>query len=208
MSTTFNVIPTKVNDSLTFKNVLTLARESINQYLKTLTINLAVDLSVNIHDENEAYVRQAAPDDKFIWSKKEYAFFTVGDSGGGTDAYCQSLAEQLLDHDSYVEDTLHNVPVTPGLKQQIVGCGYEWYFRRSVGQPTLICIAYGHLAAAVAKLTDGYIYTYDGAWHGDIFPATADQFLEVYYYPEKATDVAEREWTTGSINGLKKKFNR
>ena len=206
MSTTFNIIPTKVDNSLTFQNVLTLAKQTLENQLDRLSINLPVDFLVNIHHDKEEYVNSINLDTKFIWTENEYAWFTVDKSNGGTDAYCQKLSEHLSDWDTYIEDTLDNIAMTPQLKQQIIDCEYEWYFRRSAGQSPLMSIAYGHLTAAVAKLTDGYIYTYDGAWHDNIFPSKAEQLLEVYFYPDKAKDATDYEWVTRCIEGLKSDF--
>ncbi len=206
MSTTFNIIPTKIDNSLTFQNVLSLAKQTLENQLDKLSINLSVAFSVNIHDNKEAYVNEISSNTKFIWAENEYAWFRVDKSSGGTDAYCEKLSEHLSDWDTYIEDTLDNIPLTPQLKQQIIDCEYEWYFRRSAGQSPIMSFAYGHLTAAVAKLTDGYIYTYDGAWHANIFPATADQLLEVYFYPDKAKDAADFDWVTRCIESLKSDF--
>ena len=208
MSTTFNIIPTKVDNNLTFRNVLTLAKQTLENQLDKLSINLTIDFLVNIHDSNEKYVNDILPDKEFIWAANEYAWFTIDKSTGGTDAYCHKLSDRLSEWDSYIEDSLDNITITPQLKQQIISCEYEWYFRRSAGQSPLINIAYGHLASAVAKLTDGYIYTNDSAWHDNIFPASAEQLLEVYFYPDKAKDAADYDWVTRCVEGLKSEFAR
>jgi hypothetical protein len=207
MSTTFNVIPTKIDSNLTFQNVLTLAKQTLENQLEKLSINLSIDLSVNIHDNKEAYIKDINLNTKFIWTDNEYAWFSVDKSNGGTDGYCKKITEHLSDWGTYIEDTLDNVAVTPQLKQQIKDCEYEWYFRRSAGHLPIISLAYGHLTAAVAKLSEGYIYTYDGAWNDNIFPATADQLLEVYFYPDKAKDAEDYDWVTRCIEGLKTEFS-
>ena len=191
---------------MTFQNVLTLAKQTLENQLNKLSIDLSVDLSANIHDNKEVYVKDINLNSKFIWTDNEYAWFTVDKSNGGTDAYCDKLSEHLSDWDTYIEDTLDNIAIRPQFKQQIIECEYEWYFRRSAGQSPMMSLAYGHLTAAVAKLTDGYIYTYDGAWHDNIFPATAEQLLEVYFYPDKAKDAADFDWVTRCIEGLKSDF--
>jgi hypothetical protein len=113
MSTTFNIIPTKVDNSLTFKNVLTLAKQTLVNQLDRLSINLPIDFLVNIHHDKEEYVNSINPDTKFIWTENEYAWFRVGKSNGGTDAYCQKISEHLSDWDTYIEDTLDNIVMTP-----------------------------------------------------------------------------------------------
>jgi hypothetical protein len=206
MSTTFKIIPTKIDSNLTFQNVLALAKQTLQNQLNKLSINLSVNISANIHDNKEAFVNDIIPYTKFVWADNEYAWFTVDNSNGGIDGYCEMIAENLSDWETYLEDTLDNAIVTPQLKQQILDCEYQWYFRRSAGQSPIMNLAFGHLTASVAKLTDGYIYTYDGAWNDNIFPATAEQLLEVYFYPDKAKDAADYDWTTRCIDGLHAEF--
>jgi hypothetical protein len=206
MSTTFHIIPTIVDNDLTFKNVLTLAKQTLESQLKRLSLNLTINLSASVHDNNEAYVNNSNPNAKFIWADNEYVWFAIDNLTGGTDAHCEKIADKLSDWETYIEDMLHNISATPEVRQKIIDCEYEWYFRRSAGQPAIINLAYGHLAAAVAKLTQGYIYSDDGAWHDTIFPATADQFLEVYFYPDRTKDPADIDWITGCLEELKDEF--
>lgn len=206
MSTTFNIIPTKVDARLTFNNVLQIAKQTLENQLSKFSISVSVDFSVNIHENEERYVNEVNLDSSFVWNENEYAWFKIDKSSGGTDAYCKKLSIQLSEWDTYIEDTLGNILTTPQLKKQVIESKYEWCFRRSAGQSPLVSMAYGHLAAAVANLTDGYIYTYDGAWHENIFPARAEHLLEVYFYPDKAKDVADYDWTKRCIEGIKSEF--
>jgi hypothetical protein len=203
MSTTFNIIPTRVDSTLTFGNVLTLTTQTFQDQLSKLSINVSHNILVNIHSNKEKHVEKVNLNSKFIWADDEYAWFTFDNSNGGTDAYCEKIIEQHFDWVTYIEETLVNISLTPKFKQQIIDCEYKWYFRRSSGQSALMTIAYGHLAAAVAKLTDGYIYTYDGAWNDNIFPATSDQLLEVYFYPDKAKDASDYYLVTSCMEDIK-----
>lgn len=181
---------------------MSLAKQTMENQLQKLSISIPVDIAVTIHHNQEQYVKQVNPDTRFIWEDHEYAWFTVNRTEGGTDAHCRKISARLTDWETYIEDSLNPIAITPPLKQQIIDCGYEWHFRRSAGQPPLINIAYGHLAAAVAGLTNGYIYTHDGAWNDQIFPATAEQLLEVYFYPDKSKHAADYDWVTRCIAGL------
>ena len=134
MSTSFNIIPTKITSDLTFENVLIITKQTMNDYLHQVSINLTVDLKVNIHDTKENYVKNIDLNTKFIWAENEYAWFEIDGSTGGTDAYCEKIADQILDWETYIEDTLENIIVTSQLKQQVLDCEFEWYFRRSAGQ--------------------------------------------------------------------------
>lgn len=206
MSTTFYIMPTKVDDHLTFKNVLELARHTLRHQLEALSIPLKIQLSVDIHGNKESYIKTVDSETKFVWEQDEYAWFKANEMPGGTDAYCRKIDENLSIYEScsqYIEEALDGMTVTENMKEQILDCEYEWWFRRSAGQPPLINLAYGHLAAAVAKLSDGYIYSNDGGWHDRIFPATADQFLGIYFYPDKATNPEDYDWVISNLEGLK-----
>ncbi len=133
--------------------------------------------------------------------QKNYAWFSVEGFYGGTDAYCEPIFEPELEGVELNEFLLEEMRWSRSFKPE-----YEeliekaklvdrvWTFRRSVGQPTIINLCYGYLAAAVAELSDGFIFTGDCAWRGDIFPCFADEFRKNYFFPDKAgtTDEAER----------------
>ena len=206
MSTTFNIIPTKTDSTLTFGNVLTLAEKTVNDYLHNLSINLTVKLFADIHDNKEAYIKEPSFDSLFEWSETEYVWFTADNINGGTDAHFVIIENQLSYWDTYFEDTLSTIDLTEDLRQQIIKCKYEWYFRRSAGQPPIINITYGHLAAAVAKLTDGFIYCDDIGWRDRIFPIQADEFLEIYFHPDKAKNQEDYSWTIQNLQLLQETF--
>jgi hypothetical protein len=68
--------------------------------------------------------------------------------------------------------------------------GRYWAFRRSAGNPCVITLMYGYLAAALAELTAGFIYSDDGAWHRDALPMRADSFYASYFRPGEAAKSA------------------
>ncbi len=70
--------------------------------------------------------------------------------------------------------------------------GRSWAFRSSAGNPCLITLAYGYLAAALAELASDFIYSANGAWDRDALPMSPDSFYASYFRacePEKS-----REW--------------
>jgi hypothetical protein len=81
--------------------------------------------------------------------------------------------------------------------------GYRWYFRRSMGQPALINLAYGYLAASLAELTDGLIFSDDSAWDYERFPCRAAEFFDFYLEPEKAIGSDFRKWSEQCLEWLR-----
>lgn len=51
---------------------------------------------------------------------------------------------------------------------------------------------YGYIAIALAKLTDGFIYSDDGAWEYSYFPMHAEDFEKIYLNKECISDDNER----------------
>ena len=62
--------------------------------------------------------------------------------------------------------------------------GFYWAFRRSAGQPAVINLSYGLIAAAFAELSNGFVFSDDGAWDYASFPTNANRFLENYFDPQ------------------------
>ena len=92
MSTSFGVIPTIIDERLTYNNIVTIAEQTINDYLRSYQLSPVVKLSVNVHDNDEKYVKQITPEEKFLWKGTEYAWFTLDKAKGGTEAYCNKLS--------------------------------------------------------------------------------------------------------------------
>ena len=52
MSTTFGIIPTKLDEQLTFGNVVNTAKKTMDVFLETQQIHLPVTLLFTIHDND------------------------------------------------------------------------------------------------------------------------------------------------------------
>lgn len=201
MSETFGIIPVKLGKQLTFGNVISIAEKSINDFLQSYQLDVVVKMAVEIRDNDEKYVNPVGLDDAFFWKATEHAFFTLDKAKGGTDAYCTNISDTLEYWDTYVEETCGKL-VTPAQIAQIKKDNVKWYFARSSGQSAMVNIAYGHLAAAVARLTDGIMHSKNG-WDPHIFPTHADDFLAVYFRPEKTEHPASKKWSEKSMNNLR-----
>jgi hypothetical protein len=201
MSTSFGVIPTVIDERLTYNNIVTIAEQTINDYLRSYQLSPVVKLSVNVHDNDEKYIKQITPDEKFLWKGTEYAWFTLDKAKGGTEAYCNKLSETLDYWPTYIEEVCHDL-VSAKQIQQIKEYNIKWYFKRSAGQSALLNIAYGHLAAALAKLTDGVIYS-ETAWDPKLFPMKYDNFTNIYFRPEMTDHEPSRKWAEKCLNGMR-----
>lgn len=63
------------------------------------------------------------------------------------------------------------------------------------------------IAAAVADLTDGMLFSDDGGWEYERFPATATEFRSWYFVSEHALDDDQRRWTERCIEVLKEQYS-
>ena len=61
-------------------------------------------------------------------------------------------------------------------------------------------VAYGFLAAALAELTEGYIFSDDGAWPGP--PIRASEFEGRYFRPALAGEYGDAEWYVNCLTRL------
>jgi hypothetical protein len=201
MSTTFEVFPS-IALRPTFSNVLEESTKELQKYLSYFHIfaqpELMVSLKLKSNDQDLPFNLTAPAE----WSEDSYAWFHVKGVRGGTDAYFWNIDEIKQE---WWESNLMESPRAKKFETQIAHCletGYYWHFRRSAGQPAAINVAYGIIAACFARLTQGIIFTDDGAWDYECFPATADEFLTWYFIPEKALSEGKREWSMRCVRYL------
>lgn len=207
MSTTIDVIPVDTID-ITFGQVLTKATERINERLKAIGTDEKIELRVNVHHNSERYVREVTVDDLFDWTEDEYAWFAIVGVPGGTDAHVGPLNRQDIDprdpwwftkvvaeHNKAISDIESRLERAKRLNKLI-------YFRRSAGQPGIIALSYGIIAAAVAELTNGILWSDDGAWDIAELPATCGDFYRSYFVPRESVDPGKSEWAQRCIDGI------
>ena len=187
MSTTFEVYPGN-EDIPSFSELICNTEKEVNNYLKSISINRNIKLSVETQSIKDHIKKPFQLTDKMIWEDSLYAWFYICDIPGGTDAY-------FCRHNSLdVEFLREELATNPKFKtyQTIfdnnIKLGYKWTFRRSAGQPAIITLCYGFLAATLAKLTKGVVYSDDGAWDYKKFPADPDDFMQWYFRLEYVTE--------------------
>jgi hypothetical protein len=206
MSTTFEVLPGK--DYIpTFDELIELSSAYINAYLKSIGINEEVDLLVNLHKKDESYFNNEVLYDNAKWEDDSYAWFHIDGVAGGTDAYFWPFDE--FDRDIWKEEIQLN-PQISKYANEINIClniGHRWSFRRSAGQPGIIVLSYGLIAAALAELTHGLIYSDDGAWDYSLFPASINDFLGWYFRPEITTHTESKQWAESCIKRIREELD-
>jgi len=202
MSTTFEVYP-GIKDTPSFSTVICNTETAVNNYLRSIGVGRDIRLSIEIQSINGHIKKPFQLADKMIWDESVYAWFYIEDIPGGTDAYfyrhssidTEFLMEELTANPNFqkYQNTINNN----------IKLGYYWSFRRSAGQPAIIALCYGLLAASLAKLTEGIIYTDDGAWDYEKFPADPDDFIRRYFRLEYATKPDDIDFVKAGLASIR-----
>jgi hypothetical protein len=207
MSTTIDVIPVSTME-ITFGDVLAKATGRINERLAALGLAGHVDLQVNVHKRDESVVREVAAPDLFVWTDDEYAWFSIKGIAGGTDAYMDALERADIESDEpwwyirYISEYNTDIPDLAERLEQAKLVNKRISFRRSMGQPGIIALSYGLIAASVAELTNGILWSDDGAWSIKRFPADHKGFFDWYFVPELALRDDDRDWAERCLAGI------
>jgi len=182
MSTVFCVYTT-TSTIPSFNEVLTLSNKYLVEILKKHRIYDDYLIDVCIIDEQTDEVVPLDKSSPAVWSiDNQYAWFTVNEQPGGCDAYVNNFSDYSNFEQWYIDfidDT--QVKVCKSKLKECFESGLYWEFRRSAGQPAIINLSYGLIAAAFTELTNGLIYSDDGAWDYAIFPTSANHFLQNFF---------------------------
>jgi hypothetical protein len=193
MSTTFEVYP-RTRDLPTFAAVVESATKELRRFFASIKIEARPCIRVRLQSCKDNVHLPFSLDAPAKWTKDSYAWFMVGDIRGGTDAY---FADDVAVIREYWEGELQNPNCTrmePAIRE-CMDIGHFWWFRRSMGQPATINLAYGLIAGTLAGLTNGIVYSMDSAWDWQRMPAYSGEFLSWYFRPELALDADRREWS-------------
>lgn len=205
MSTTFDVIPVS-RTNVNFGELLELSQRHVNAFLDDFEIEKQVELRAELIGETAR--RNAAFDEIFEWPRKTYAWISVRDVPGGTDVYCDTIkCESDPDQPCLFLDEMKAAPNYSTALEERLKAAFNhdryWSFRRSAGQPAIIAVAYGLIAASLAELTDGLIYSSDSAWDYQVFPATGPEFRDIYFRPKSTSEPGRADWVKRCIDGLR-----
>lgn len=200
MSTTFEVHPGS-EFIPSFRQVCDLASRNCRLFFAEVGLDCHVPFEVQVRTATGGRVAFSL-DDPTSWADDEYGLFYVPGVDGCTDVtFWRTYA---VWEDGLAEEFMAKGLGDPwqAALRKAVQVGHFWSFRRSAGQPAVINVAYGMLAAAVAELTDGFIQTTD-AWDYDCFPARPDDFRRWYFRPQHTKDVEDKQWVAGQLARLR-----
>ncbi len=200
MSTSFAVFPT-TDHIPSFRELLDVATGHLRAFIQSYDITTPVRLAVTLHRrEPERRTVTFEIGDLAWWRDDCFAWFHVPGVDGGSDAFARKFDSVGR---GYIEDIrVKKLNDFTELTAAALRIGRYWTFERSGGQPGIINIAYGMLAGSLALLTNGFVFSEDGAWDYERLPARPDFFLSTYFRPELNRDWINYSWTKECISWL------
>jgi hypothetical protein len=200
MSTTFDVYP-RTKQLPSFRAIIDRSTEELHGFLESVRIRARPLIHLRIQRcEDHSHVPFSL-DGPARWGKDTYAWFMVGEAPGGTDAYFDDDRAKIQELWEGAFDDPRCKRLEP-LIRDCISTGHRWWFRRSAGQPAIINVAYGLMAASLAAVTEGFVTSDDSAWDRERLPALPDEFLTWYFRPEKAIGENFREWSQRCVGFL------
>lgn len=200
MSMSFEIFPTKEKkpgcDEIIKYSVKLfsefLEKEKISQDVNIITSEVTVD--------NEVYINPA-----FLALEVDYHTVFNLNKEGEVYVFYHELTE--LDKDFWNEEVQGNKNAQ-SVKEKIsanLEIGHFWSVKRTMGQPAIVSLYYGYLAIAIAVLTDGIIYSDDGAWDYSRLPVEGKVFETEYLNIENIDDAMVKnniERWLGELKGI------
>ena len=195
MSTTFEVHPSTTRVP-TVGEVLEAGEREIASVLARRGLHTTVRLQARLGPAPRwrRELKVLGGDRPFWCREDQYLWLTIDGVDGGTDVHV---------HDNeFVE--LDEAPRAADFEDvgRYTATGSHWSFRRSVGQPGVVNLAYGLLAGCLARLVDGLVHSDDGAWEWERMPMRPDELLAGYFVPERTGDPQKAEWARRCLCGV------
>jgi hypothetical protein len=200
MSTTFEVFPHH-RHLPTFGALIEHVMPRLQECFHRHGLPACPQLRFDVRDKDDRGLGYTE-DSLLHWPERHYAWFFFDGIAGGTDAY--SFRTDHLTRERW-EHEIAERQRSQQMATHIAECldvGHWWYFRRSAGQPAVINLAYGYLAASLADLTDGVIFSDDSAWDYERFPCRAADFFTFYFEPDMAIGPNYREWSQRCLKSI------
>ncbi|MCM1314259.1 MAG: hypothetical protein NC244_02690 [Alistipes senegalensis] len=198
MSTCFEVYPT--NDNIPeFSKIILKAVRMFEDFLKFHKIETYINTEIYaVHEDN------IISEPQFItFQENIYNTIEINQTG--------NIYLFYIKHDDFYNgmwnDEIKNNSRAKILENSILKnrrIGYSWDIKRTVGQPAIVSLFYGFIAMALARETDGFIYSDDGAWSYELFPTEWQNLYSEYFNIDSIKNPDSKSTVKNWINLLKK----
>lgn len=184
----FEIFPTKKNKPKC-DEIIKYSVQLFSEFLKKEKISQGIDITTReVTADDKVYTNPLS----LVLKENDYTVFNLNEEG---EVYVFYNELTDLDKDFWNEEIQGNKNAQ-SMKEKIdanLEIGYRWSVKRTMGQPAIVSLYYGYLAIAIAVLTDGIIYSDDGAWDYSRFPIEGDKFETEYLNIENISDVIVKD---------------
>ena len=202
MSMSFEIFPTK-KKTPSCNDVIEYSVQLFSEFLKKENISQTINISTReVTSDNKVCTNPIS----LVLDENCHTVFNVNEEG---EVYVFYHELTDLDKDFWNEEVQGNKNAQL-MKEKIdtnleIGC--SWSVKRTMGQPAIVSLYYGYLAIAIAILTDGIIYSDDGAWDYSKLPIEGEKFKTEYLNITKISDVILKENIEKWLSELKGQFS-
>lgn len=198
MSMSFEIFPTKKRKP-NCDEIIKYSVELFIEFLEKEKISQGIDITTKeVTADNVIYTNPIS----LVWKENSHTVFNLNEEG---EVYVFYHELTDLDKDFWKEEIQENENAQ-SIKEKIDAnseIGYFWSVKRNMGQPAIVSLYYGYLAIAIAILTDGIIYSDDGAWDYSRLPIEGNVFKTEYLNIESISDAMVKDNVEKWLSELK-----
>lgn len=199
MSTNFYVFPTR-RDLPKCEDIVKYSAHLFKKYLYKQNINYQIHVDVIEASSNKSQINFEPA--SLITTENLYLIFRLNDEGKVYVFYhrLSDLDEEVWNEEMKTNKNARLLRKQIGDNREI---GYHWSVKRTMGQPAAVSLYFGCLAIAIAVLTDGIIYSDDGAWDYTSFPVLGSTFEREYLNVNSIEDINVKRNIINWLNMLR-----
>lgn len=198
MSMSFEIFPTKKRKP-NCDEIIKYSVELFSEFLKKKKISQGIDITTReVTADNVVHTNPIS----LVLKEDSHTVFNLNEEG---EVYVFYHELSDLDKDFWKEEIQENENAQ-SMKEKIdtnLKIGYFWSVKRTMGQPAIVSLYYGYLAIAIAILTDGIIYSNDGAWDYSRLPIEGNVFKTEYLNIENISDAMVKDNAEKWLSELK-----
>lgn len=198
MSMSFEIFPTKKRKP-NCDEIIKYSVELFSEFLKKKKISQGIDITTReVTADNVVHTNPIS----LVLKEDSHTVFNLNEEG---EVYVFYHELSDLDKDFWKEEIQENENAQ-SMKEKIdtnLEIGYFWSVKRTMGQPAIVSLYYGYLAIAIAILTDGIIYSDDGAWDYSRLPIEGNVFKTEYLNIENISDAMVKDNAEKWLSELK-----
>lgn len=194
----FEIFPTKKRKP-NCDEIIKYSVELFSEFLKKKKISQGIDITTReVTADNVVHTNPIS----LVLKEDSHTVFNLNEEG---EVYVFYHELSDLDKDFWKEEIQENENAQ-SMKEKIdtnLEIGYFWSVKRTMGQPAIVSLYYGYLAIAIAILTDGIIYSDDGAWDYSRLPIEGNVFKTEYLNIENISDAMVKDNAEKWLSELK-----